>query len=110
MGEDEAAALWRSIRDASFFAEDDGDALWRISLPPAASPTLTREFVSARYFYDWGGGLVWVSLPAEGDGGAAKLRTGIAAIGGHATLVRGPLALRAAIEVFQPMDPALAAL
>jgi glycolate oxidase FAD binding subunit len=34
----------------------------------------------------------------------------MAPIGGHATLVRGPAALRAAIDVFQPMDAALAAL
>jgi len=110
LDEGPAASLWRSIRDAGFFAEDRGDALWRISLPPAASPALTREFAGGPYFYDWGGGLVWLSLPAEGDGGAAPLRASVAAIGGHATLVRGPLALRAAIDVFQPMEPALAAL
>ena len=110
LGDGEAATLWHSVRDASFFADDRGDALWRISLPPAASPALTREFASAPYFYDWGGGLVWLSLPAQGDGGAAALRANVAAIGGHATLVRGPLALRAAIDVFQPMEPALAAL
>jgi glycolate oxidase FAD binding subunit len=110
LADGDAATLWRSVRDASFFAEDRGDALWRISLPPAASPALTREFANAPYFYDWGGGLVWLSLPAQGDGRAASLRASVAAIGGHATLVRGPLALRAAIDVFQPMEPALAAL
>jgi len=108
---EEATALWRSIRDAAFFAEERNDALWRIAVPPAAAPIVTRgPGDQARYFYDWGGGLVWLSLPAESDGGAAKLRTAIAGIGGHATLVRGPAALRAAIDVFQPMDPALAAL
>jgi glycolate oxidase FAD binding subunit len=30
--------------------------------------------------------------------------------GGHATLVRAPDALRAAVEVFQPLPPALVAL
>ena len=108
---EEATALWRSIRDAAFFAEDRNDALWRIAVPPAAAPIVTRGLGDeARYFYDWGGGLVWLSLPAEGDGGAARLRAAIAGVGGHATLVRGPAALRAAIDVFQPMDPALAAL
>ncbi len=72
---------------------------------------MTRELGDgARYFYDWGGGLIWVSLPAAGDGGAAKLRAAMAPLGGHATLVRAPAALRAAIDVFQPMDAALAAL
>jgi glycolate oxidase FAD binding subunit len=108
---EEATALWRSIRDAAFFAEERNDALWRIAVPPAAAPTVTRGLGDqARYFYDWGGGLVWLSLPAEGDGGAARLRAAIAGIGGHASLVRGPTALRAAIDVFQPMDAALAAL
>ena len=83
LDEGPAASLWRSIRDAGFFAEDRGDALWRISLPPAASPALTREFAGGPYFYDWGGGLVWLSLPAEGDGGAAPLRASVAAIGGQ---------------------------
>jgi glycolate dehydrogenase FAD-binding subunit len=111
LGEGDAAALWRSIRDATFFAEDRGDALWRLSVPPAAGPAVTRDLgEGTRHFYDWGGGLVWLSLPAAGDGGAAKLREAIAGIGGHATLVRGPAALRAAIDVFQPMDGALAAL
>jgi len=111
LGESDANALWRSIRDAAFFAEDRGDALWRLSVAPAAGPAVTRELgEGARYFYDWGGGLVWLSLSAAGDGGAAKLRAAMAPIGGHATLVRGPAALRAAIDVFQPMDAALAAL
>ena len=111
LGESDAAGLWRSIRDAAFFAEDRGEALWRLSVPPAAGPAVARELgEDARYFYDWGGGLIWISLPAAGDGGAAKLRTATAPLGGHATLVRGPAALRAAIDVFQPMDAALAAL
>ena len=111
LGEGDATALWRSIRDAAFFAEDRGEALWRLSVPPAASPAVTRDLAEgARYFYDWGGGLVWLSLPAAGDGGAAKLREAIAGIGGHATLVVGPAPMRAAIDVFQPMDGALAAL
>jgi len=44
------------------------------------------------------------------DGGAAVIRTAIARVGGHATLVRGADALRAVVPVFQPQPPALAAL
>jgi glycolate oxidase FAD binding subunit len=111
LGEGDAGSLWRSIRDAAFFAEDRGEALWRLSVPPAAGPAVARELGGGvRYFYDWGGGLIWVDLPAAGDGGSAKLRAAMAPIGGHATLVRAPAALRAAIDVFQPMDAALAAL
>ena len=104
-------AAWRAVRDAAPFLADDGTALWRVSLPPTAGAGVVRALGEGlRHFYDWGGGLVWLALPAEGDGGAAKLREAIAPIGGHATLVRGPMALRAAIEVFQPQDTALAAL
>ena len=107
----ESSALWRAIRDAAPFAADAGEALWRVSLPPTAGAAVVRELGEGpRHFYDWGGGLVWLSLPAEGDGGAERLRGAVAAVGGHATLVRASMALRAAIDVFQPQDAALAAL
>jgi glycolate oxidase FAD binding subunit len=60
------------------------------------------------FLYDWAGGLIWAALPAADDGGAARVR---AAVGdGHATLVRAPAATRAAVPVFEPQDPGLAAL
>ena len=99
------------VRDVAPFAADAGEALWRVSLPPTAGAAVVRELGEGpRYFYDWGGGLIWLSLPAEGDGGAERLRGAVAAVGGHATLVRAPMALRAAVDVFQPQDAALAAL
>jgi glycolate oxidase FAD binding subunit len=60
------------------------------------------------FLYDWAGGLIWAALPPEDDSGAARLR---AAVGeGHATLVRAPAAVRAAVPVFQPQETGLAAL
>jgi glycolate oxidase FAD binding subunit len=59
----------------------------------------------ARWFYDWGGGLVWLSALAAGDAGAAVIRSAVATTGGHATLVRAPDSVRAAVPVFQPLDP-----
>jgi glycolate oxidase FAD binding subunit len=65
----------------------------------------------ALHWYDWAGGLVWLGLsPGEPDGGAARLRAAVAAVGGHATLVRADGALRRAVPVFQAQPPALAAL
>jgi glycolate oxidase FAD binding subunit len=64
----------------------------------------------AQTFYDWAGGLIWVALGASDDAGAALVRRAVAATGGHATLIRAPAAVRAAIDVFAPQDGAVAAL
>ncbi len=49
--------------------------------------------MDARYFFDWGGGLLWMSLPATGDGGAERVRRAVTQ--GHATLYAAPDELRA---------------
>ncbi|MGO4284359.1 FAD-binding protein [Bosea sp. TAB14] len=98
--------LWVDIRDAAFFAGSD-DAVWRLSLAPTNGPkaaaAIARMIPAARCFYDWGGGLVWLAVPAYGDAGAAAIRTALKPLGGHATLVRAPDAIRAAVDVFQPL-------
>jgi glycolate oxidase FAD binding subunit len=53
---------------------------------------------------------LWVLLAPSEDGGAALVRRTVAVVGGHATLIRAPAAARTAIDVFEPQDPALAAL
>lgn len=102
-------ALWRNVRDAAYLADPHSDAVWRISTAPARGPEVTaaigRQLPGARWFYDWGGGLVWLSTLAAGDAGAAIIRAAVARVGGHATLVRAPDAVRAAVPVFQPLDP-----
>ncbi|QEL23129.1 glycolate oxidase subunit GlcE [Bosea sp. F3-2] len=104
-GED-MAALWRDIRDAAFFA-GTGEAVWRLSLKPTdgakVAAAIGRMLPGARWFYDWGGGLLWLAAPADGDAGAAAIRTALKPLGGHATLVRAPDAVRAAVAVFQPL-------
>jgi len=105
-----SAALWRGVRDAAPLAEPRGDALWRISTAPSKGPALTAAIAArreARWFYDWGGGLVWLATPAEGDAGAEAIRAAVRAQGGHATLVRAPDAVRAAVPVFEPLPEPL---
>lgn len=101
-----SAALWSDIRDAGFFAGTQ-EAVWRLSLAPGNGPRATaaiaRSLPEARWFYDWGGGLIWLAVPAQGDAGAAAIRAAIKPLGGHATLVRAPDAIRAVVPVFEPL-------
>jgi glycolate oxidase FAD binding subunit len=104
--EEEADALWRDIRDCCFFAEPRDRAVWRISTAPTRAAALvaclTREF-DLQHFYDWGGGLIWLSVPEADNAGARGIRTALATTGGHATLVRGSPDLRTRIDVFEPL-------
>jgi len=102
--------LWRCVRDVTFFAEPYDDAIWRVSVAPTHGPAVVAALRQAqlpfRYFFDWGGGLVWLACAMHDDAGAQAIR---AAVGGdgHATLIRGSEDLRARVDVFQPLDPAL---
>jgi glycolate oxidase FAD binding subunit len=111
--ESHSHALWRSVRDARPLSATGGYGdrpLWRVStIPSRGSEIAAMVPPDARLFYDWAGGLVWIALPASDDAGAATVRRAIAALGGHATLVRAPAAVRAAVDVFEPQSAALAA-
>jgi len=102
--------LWRELRDVKPFTDVFDHAVWKISVAPTAGAGVVADIGHGNAFYDWGGGLVWLALPSGGDGGAARVRNAVAKVGGHATLVRAPLELRAAAAVFQPQDAASAAL
>jgi glycolate oxidase FAD binding subunit len=104
--------FWREIRDIAPFV-GDARALWRISLPPAEGARLVasiRELLIVESYFDWAGGLVWLALAADEDAGAEIVQTAATAHGGHATLLRAPADVRAAVTVFQPQAPAVAAL
>ncbi len=103
----EGDALWASVRDAAFLAEPREAAVWRISTAPSQGPALAAaiggRLTGARWFYDWGGGLIWLAAPSAGDAGAAVVRGVLAGVGGHATLVRAPDETRIAVPVFEPL-------
>ncbi|HSG95977.1 MAG TPA: glycolate oxidase subunit GlcE [Afifellaceae bacterium] len=113
LGAEDSRTLWRAIRDAAPLAEGAAP-LWRVSVAPTAGPVVIAALValSFRHFYDWSGGLIWLAVDNDvDDAGADLIRAAVAASGGgHATLVRGSAALRAAVPPFQPQEPALAAL
>ena len=85
--------------------------LWRISVTPSLGHEIAGAITpAAQMFYDWAGGLVWVAMPVPDEPDAAAIRRAVAPLGGHATLVRAPAAVRAAGDVFAPEDPATRAL
>ena len=78
--------------------------VWRISVPPADAPAVLERLRPLRYLLDWGGGLIWAGFETLD---AAHVRGAFAA--GHATLIKAPVAERAASAVFQPQPRVAAA-
>ncbi len=95
-------ALWAEIRDVAALLPEDGACLWRISVPPKSGAEIAAALTGSEgnWLMDWGGGLLWISRPQASVDDAAQVRASIGAAGGHATLMRGPDALRQAIDVF----------
>jgi glycolate oxidase FAD binding subunit len=109
---DECAALWREIRDVAPLVARDS-IVWRLSLPAtdsARTVAAIKGATEADAFFDWGGGLVWLSMPpgSSADAKADLVRRLLPS--GHATLMRAPDDVRAKAAVFQTADPALAML
>ena len=90
------------------------DVVWKISCPPTEGPGIVARIKaqrpSAKAFYDWSGGLIWLALPASVDADHVIVRAALGPTGGHATLIRAPETVRADVPVFHPQSPALAAL
>ena len=118
----ETAQLWAEIGAVRPLLEPGARCVWRLCPTPSAAPAVMHvvraRLASAEAFYDWGGGLVWLSVDggeAGPDGGAAMVRAAVRqagghAAGGHATLIVAPDAMRAAVPVFEPVPGALASL
>ena len=114
LGTLESRAFWREVRDVAPLKVASGSVVWKISCPPTEGPAIVARIKALRSsseaFYDWSGGLVWLALPPSADADHTIVRGAIGAKGGHATLIRAPEAVRAAVPVFQPQPVALAAL
>ena len=108
--------LWQAVRDVAPFAangKSEERPLWRISIAPSCGAELavsTADEAGGQMMFDWAGGLVWLRLAPSADAGAALVRRLVAPLGGHATLVRAPASVRAAVDVFPTQDAALFAL
>jgi glycolate oxidase FAD binding subunit len=114
LGTLESRAFWREVRDALPLDAPPDAVIWRLSCPPGEGAAVVSRLRAQRpdlkVLYDWSGGLVWLALPPSADGDHLAVRDALGARGGHATLIRAPEAVRAAVPIFQPQSPALAAL
>jgi glycolate oxidase FAD binding subunit len=105
--------LWVAIRDVAPFAASRSSPeqpLWRISTIASRAHELGLRLTiaaGAELLYDWAGGLIWATTPGPATN---FVRSSVKAVGGHATLVRGSVATRAAVDVFEPQEGSLAAL
>ncbi|MGI9419016.1 MAG: glycolate oxidase subunit GlcE [Geminicoccaceae bacterium] len=109
--------LWKGLRDVAPLTGAADRAIWRLSLPPAAGPSVVEaigERLEVTCYYDWAGGLVWLAAPEDGDAGVSIIRGAIETVpeagSGHATLIRAAEATREKTPVYQPQATALAAL
>jgi glycolate oxidase FAD binding subunit len=111
LAEKESRDVWTGIRDVHPLADDKERIIWRLSVPPSEGAEvvakITRQ-LDAQYFFDWAGGLIWLSVPATPDASASIIRGSFDA--GHATLIRASEEVRSHVDVFQPQTAALQAL
>ena len=108
-----SACLWKEIRDIYPLLSNQTDQIWRISASPSQGADLVakiRTAVECKIYFDWGGGLIWLAAEGKLRGVGVIIRSALTSFGGHATLMRGSLALRLASDVFQPQAQALSRL
>jgi glycolate oxidase FAD binding subunit len=109
---DNSLALWQELRAFSPLQRSEAP-LWRISTSPSTGPKVVAaiaRYMDCSAFYDWAGGLIWLEMLPTTDAGAADIRRVIATHGGHATLIRAAAEVRAAVDVFQPLEPGVEAI
>lgn len=101
---------WSGIGNAAALGAARDTPIWRVAVKPTDGPRIAeaaRLAFDCRILYDWGGGLVWIAGGEGPDAGAAAIRAAAKSVGGHATLIRAPEPTRLAVDVFEPLPPAL---
>lgn len=101
---EDSANLWKQIRDVGLFAGAPGD-VWRLSVKPSDALEIADRLSADALLFDWGGGLIWVRVPAGTD-----LRALAGEMDGHATLIRADDDTRATLGMFHPQSTPLEAI
>ncbi|QBR01934.1 FAD-binding protein [Paraburkholderia pallida] len=105
--EDESRAFWTRQRDLGDFASVAQTCVWRLALPSNYAAQVVAG-LGAEALYDWGGSRVFVAMAADAAREcAAGLREAARDVGGTATLLRAPDALRRETGAFQPKSGGL---
>lgn len=114
--DEDSRRLWREIGGVHPLA--GYPIVWRLSTAPSEAPRIIAQLDPQDYLLDWGGGLLWIAA-AQADAarvrgalasGPAAARAGPSGTHGHATLLKAPREVRAALPVFQPLAAPLASL
>lgn len=103
---DDEAALFAAIGNGAKFAGLAED-VWRLMLPPSEAPYLIARLPATRWLGDLAGGLLWVAAP---PGDAGTIRVAVAAVGGHAMLLKAAPKARARLGLYAPQPAPLARL
>ena len=96
--------LWQDIQHAALLPP--GRPLWRVVTAPGRATALLDALDQAEWLWDWAGGLTWVSTDMD----PGTLRDAVGVAKGHATLIRGDVAIRTENATFHPPDVAVAAM
>jgi len=97
--------VWKDIRDVAALKE--AECVWRICMRPS---DYEQASIGHEAVLDWAGGCAWIGAEVEGAVDVHHQLQSLVAGKGHATLIKGPAALRNAVPVFQPEAAPVAAL
>ena len=107
-----SGTFWLEVANVASLLPNPDAVIWKISVTPSIGANVlgTVRANGGEGYYDWAGGLIWLAIGNDNDGGAEIIRSTFGKNEGHATLMRGPAELRKRVDVFQPVAPNLAAL
>ena len=82
LDETETQAFWPEVGAVQPLLEQGPRIVWRLCPTPSMSPSVAQSILkalpSAEFYFDWGGGLIWLSL----DAGQAGADAGVAIVRG----------------------------
>jgi glycolate oxidase FAD binding subunit len=110
--EPQSGEIWQLLREVQPFWGQD-TAVWRVSVTPGVAHRVIEQIsrhIDVAHFYDWQGGLIWLSAEEGNSAQAAIIRQTVTKHGGHATLIRASGACRLQTPVFHPQSEGLVAL